>query len=125
MQTTDDIWEKFATQEELAEAYLKLLNKGFNDMQQKIIEYYGYERQLSKLVEEMRELEQAILYKNDEKHIKEEMADVLNLIEQIVHFRQWEADIYNIKYYKVQRQIKRIKNENLKNASKNQATNVF
>lgn len=79
------------------------------ELQQQIINHYGYEHQLKKLIEELRELEQTIIYENDEEHIKEEMADVINLIEQISHFKGWDSDIYNIKYFKCKRQIERMK----------------
>ena len=80
-------------------------------MQQSIIEHYGYENQLKKLVEELRELEQAVIYEHPDEHIKEEIADVLNLIEQITHYKHWESDIYKIKYFKIQRQIERMQDE--------------
>lgn len=81
--------------------------------QMRIIEYYGFEHQLKKLVEELRELESAILYdtKNTE-HIQEEMADVLNLIEQItLYMPMWYPRVQNIKDYKIERQIERIEKE--------------
>ena len=78
-------------------------------MQQQIIEHYGYEHQLTKLIEELRELEEVILYHtNDEYHMKEEMADVLNLIEQIAEYKGWTYDISSIKDYKIKRQIMRM-----------------
>lgn len=108
MQTIDDVWNKFATQDELAEAYLKQLKE--NPMQQQIIEHYGYENQAQKLIEELQELQHAIIYEGEE-NVKEEMADVLNLIEQIMRHRHWESDIYKIKYFKTQRQIERMEDE--------------
>ena len=108
MQTIEDVWNKFATQDELAEAYLNQL-KG-NPMQQQIIEHYGYKHQLEKLIEELQELQHAIIYEGEE-NVKEEMADVLNLIEQITHHKHWESDIYKIKYFKTQRQIERMEDE--------------
>jgi NTP pyrophosphatase (non-canonical NTP hydrolase) len=78
-------------------------------MQQQIINHYGYENQLKKLIEELRELEEVILYhRYDEEHIKEEMADVLNLIEQISVFQGWVEDINEIKEFKINRQLDRI-----------------
>ena len=108
MQTVEDVWNKFATQDELAEAYLNQLKE--NPMQQQIIEHYGYENQAQKLIEELQELQHAIIYEGEE-NVKEEMADVLNLIEQISHYKHWEADIYKVKYFKIQRQLERMKNE--------------
>ena len=78
-----------------------------------IFTHYGYEHQLRKLVEEMRELEQVIINDpNNVQHIQEEMADVLNLIDQF-HYccAGWCGKIYRIKDFKVQRQIERIKQE--------------
>lgn len=81
-------------------------------MQQRIIRHYGYENQLSKLVEELRELEQVILYESSNiEHLKEEIADVLNLIEQIVDYQGWNEDVEEIKEYKIRRQIGRIEND--------------
>lgn len=81
-------------------------------MKRRIIEHYGYEHQLGKLIEELRELQDAIIYTTqDEEHIKEEMADVLNVIDQIVEYKGWAADIYCIKQFKIDRQIKRIESE--------------
>lgn len=78
-------------------------------MQQQIINHYGYENQLKKLIEELRELEEVILYHTyDEAHIKEEMADVINLIEQITVFQGWVDDINEIKEFKINRQLDRI-----------------
>lgn len=108
MQKIEDVWNKFATQDELAEAYLRLVKE--NLMQQSIIEHYGYENQAQKLIEELQELQHAIIYEGEEK-VKEEMADVLNLIEQISHYKHWESDIYKIKYFKIQRQIGRMQDE--------------
>lgn len=78
-------------------------------MNQQIINHYGYENQLKKLIEELRELEEVILYHTyDEEHIKEEMADVINLIEQISVFQGWSEDINEIKEFKINRQLDRI-----------------
>jgi predicted house-cleaning noncanonical NTP pyrophosphatase (MazG superfamily) len=78
-------------------------------MQQLIIKHYGYKNQLHKLIEELRELEEVILYHSyDEEHIKEEMADVINLIEQISVFQGWSEDINEIKEFKISRQLDRI-----------------
>lgn len=82
-------------------------------MQQKIIEHYGYENQLLKLVEELRELETVII--NDptnEDHIQEEMADVINLLEQIIIHKDWFDSVRLIKEFKINRQLTRIELEN-------------
>lgn len=81
-------------------------------MQQKIIRHYGYQHQLVKLVEETRELEEVILYEtNNEEHLIEEIADVLNLIEQIIIHKKWSSKIQEVKEFKIKRQIGRIENE--------------
>ena len=80
--------------------------------QQEIIKHYGYEHQLIKLLEELKELEDVILNcPTHEEHLQEEMADVLNLIEQIMAYKDWVADICEIKEYKINRQLKRIELE--------------
>jgi len=78
-----------------------------------IFKHYGYEHQLLKLVEEMRELEAVIINEPDNvEHIQEEMADVLNLIDQFMYCcPQWAIQVYKIKDFKVQRQMKRMKQE--------------
>ena len=79
----------------------------------KIFKHYGYEHQLLKLVEEMRELEAVIINDPDNiEHIQEEMADVLNLIDQFMYCcPQWAMNVYKIKDFKVQRQIERMEKE--------------
>lgn len=81
-------------------------------MLQEIIKHYGYEHQLCKLIEELRELEEVILYHtDDEEHLKEEMADVINVMEQIIDYKGWMAEIYCIRQFKIDRQLKRIESE--------------
>lgn len=79
----------------------------------KIFKHYGYEHQLHKLIEEMRELEAVIINDPDNiEHIQEEMADVLNLIDQFMYCCPlWAAQVYKIKDFKVQRQIERMAQE--------------
>ena len=81
--------------------------------QVKIFAHYGYRNQLHKLVEELRELETVILYDTENvEHIQEEMADVLNLIEQFMYGNQnWFGKILDIEEFKVKRQIERIEQE--------------
>lgn len=84
-----------------------------NDPQMDIINHYGYKNQLLKLVEELRELEQVIIYHpEDEEHLIEEIADVKNLIEQIAKFKNWQLKIEREKNFKITRQIMRMQNEN-------------
>jgi DNA mismatch repair ATPase MutS len=84
-----------------------------NDPQLDIINHYGYKNQLLKLVEELRELEQVIIYHpEDEEHLIEEIADVKNLIEQISKFKNWQIKIEREKQFKIKRQKIRMQNEN-------------
>lgn len=81
-------------------------------MQQKIIKHYGYEHQLLKLVEEMRELEAVIINEPDNiEHLQEEMADVMNLIEQIINYKGWVMSVEVVKAFKVYRQLERMEKE--------------
>ena len=95
------------------------------------VEHYGEETQLNKLAEEAVELVTALYYSKhinlwwiykvlfkellrvlfnpDKINFKEEMGDVLNLIEQFEE--HWnDGLIYNWKMFKRNRQIERIKN---------------
>lgn len=81
---------------------------------------YGYDRQSIKLVEEMSELTQAICKHRESKdkakslvEIKNEMADVLVVIEQMKYLLNIsEEQLEEIKEYKIDRQLLRIKAEN-------------
>lgn len=84
---------------------------GIQIKQLSIIDHYGLEHQLRKLAEECAELIQAILKDKDpfRADIVCEMADVVNLIEQI----QLKDELINegvesIKLYKVNRELDRI-----------------
>lgn len=78
-------------------------------MQQQIIKHYGYKNQLHKLVEELQELEDVIINEPaNEDHLQEEMADVINLLEQIIEHKNWFDSVNLIKAFKIHRQIKRI-----------------
>lgn len=78
-----------------------------------IFAHYGYEHQLKKLVEEIRELEQVIINDPDNiDHLQEEMADVLNVIEQFMYCnKNWFGKIREIQEFKVKRQMKRMEKE--------------
>lgn len=81
------------------------------DKQLFIIKYHGTEHQLKKLAEECAELIQAILKNEDPFQVRiiDEMADVLNLIEQIQLQAEFIREGVNvIKEHKVNREIKRI-----------------
>lgn len=71
-------------------------------MQQETINHYRLNSQFDSLRAELQELDDVLFFRQED-GIKEEMADVLILIEQIVHARHWEADIYRIKYFKSER----------------------
>lgn len=75
----------------------------------KIYHHYGEANQRKKLKEELNELIEAI--DDNDEHMKEEIADVLNVIDQFIMAKGWAEDVYRIKYEKVERQKKRIKNE--------------
>lgn len=75
----------------------------------KIFNYYGETNQRKKLKEELNELIEAI--DDNDEHFKEEIADVLNVIDQFIMAKGWAEDIYKIKFAKVERQKERIKNE--------------
>lgn len=75
----------------------------------KIFRHYGEAHQREKLKEELYELIEAV--DDNDEHFKEEIADVLNVIDQFVIAKHWAEDIYRIKYEKVERQKERIKNE--------------
>ena len=75
----------------------------------KIYHHYGEANQREKLKEELYELIEAV--DDNDEHMKEEIADVLNVIDQFIMAKGWGVDIYRIKFEKVERQKKRIKNE--------------
>lgn len=76
-----------------------------------IINHYGEEAQIKKLVEEMKELEEAILEKHNKEHIFEEMADVLNVLQGLIYFNKIEAKVLEIQDTKLDRQLQRIYRE--------------
>ena len=75
----------------------------------KIFRHYGETNQRKKLKEELNELIEAV--DDNDEHMKEEIADVLNVIDQFIMAKGWGEDIYRIKFEKVERQKERIKNE--------------
>ena len=87
----------------------------------KIFDNYGLEHQMRKFNEETFELKQAILDNEWQKiiglqnidHITEEIADVQVLLEQFkAHYNINEEDIEKIMNFKIERQLKRIEDEN-------------
>ena len=88
----------------------------------KIINYYGVNAQQRQLAEEVFELQEAITTLQCRKYdidgdevdnIAEEIADVLNIIEQFMYYYDidFDKEILEIKHQKVARQLERIENE--------------
>lgn len=88
-----------------------------------IVNRYGVNAQQRKLAEEVFELQEAItIYENDcaympelellnedKEHMAEEIADVLNIVEQFMYYYDIDLeDVIEIKHEKVKRQIGRI-----------------
>lgn len=77
----------------------------------KIYNHFGQEKQLEKLREEVEELIEAIK-EGDEEHIKEEMADVLVIVNQIRYKKEMnEEELVEIFEQKVNRTLERIENK--------------
>lgn len=77
----------------------------------KILAHYGEERQVLKAIEELIELQQAIIH-DDRENIKEEIADVYLMLEQVkkmYHFT--DTEIIEVVENKVNRQLKRMEKE--------------
>lgn len=91
------------------------------------INHYGVLPQLKHMQGEVYELSEAIIKRETEyqfsettvkmdkdniEHIKEEIADVMNMVEQFIYY--YEIDVHElieIKHYKMNRQLNRIENE--------------
>lgn len=93
-------------------------NKYLTEIQEKqlsVIEHYGVDNQLDQLIEESAELILAIRkYKRsilkDPVGLINELADVLNIIEQIRIYDSFiNAGVESIKEYKVNREVERIR----------------
>lgn len=76
----------------------------------KIAKHYGYSAQIDKLKEEVAELQLA-LARNDLDNTKEEIADVMNMIEQYIYIMRCEEEVIKIKHEKTDRQLQRIEDE--------------
>ena len=78
----------------------------------KVSEYFGSEKQLLKLVEELDELKEAIINftdgKDTKEHIIEEIADVENLIYQITELWNCSSFLHIVKDYKAARTVWRL-----------------
>ena len=75
-----------------------------------IADHYGKEHQLEKCKEELNELIEAIDSK-DEESVKEEIADVEIMINQVKYLMCAERLVELYKDYKIQRQLMRIAKE--------------
>lgn len=80
-----------------------------NEKLKKIADYYGYEHQLVKTIDEMSELTHA-LCNGVVGSIVEEMADVWNMLLQMEYLlgKEYEAIIVDTMNYKADRQLRRI-----------------
>lgn len=94
----------------------------------KIINHYGVMPQLKYFQSEIFELTEAIIKKEEDyqfsettirmdkeniNHIAEEIADVLNMVEQFIYYYDIDFDkVIEIKHKKIHRQLERIENEN-------------
>lgn len=93
---------------------------------QKLADYYGFDNQSDKTIEECAELIQAIeKYKENERnnymnedekqeyrqHMIEEIADVQIMLDQLVYLLNCEEEMKKVIEYKVKRQLERIRKE--------------
>lgn len=84
----------------------------------KIVEHYGYEKQIPVWIEEMSELTKELckwsrkgLSEELEEHIKEEITDVIICLDQLKNVLNYTDDELIKEYnFKVERQLERIKN---------------
>ena len=83
-----------------------------------IINHYGVNAQQRQLVEEVFELQEAIIQYEEprryhsKEHIAEEIADVAVLLNQFIDYYNLDSEeIEKIADYKIKRQLERIKNE--------------
>lgn len=83
-------------------------DKNMKNLQLKIINHYGLEKQKNKLKEEMTEL----AYARDKNNFIEEMADVLNVMQGIIAHLNCGDKIKQIQLKKLQRQEQQIEEEN-------------
>lgn len=74
---------------------------------QKIADHYGKNNQILKSIEEMAELQQALL-KGEPKHIAEEIADVEIMLEQLKYLMKNEELVIIFRDMKIGRQITRM-----------------
>lgn len=71
----------------------------------KAIQHFGVQSQIAKIREECRELIDAI-YENDQAHIAEEIADVLNMIKQaMIIYNIADEQVNSIRMFKMNRTL--------------------
>lgn len=87
----------------------------------KIADYYGLNHQKIKLIEEMAELTQAIC-KGRDLSIIDEIADVEIVLKQVKYLMGINPDVEAQRIFKINRQLKRIENENKKDIQSTQTT---
>lgn len=76
-----------------------------------ILNYYGEEAQAKKVIEELAELQRAIV-REDIDNVHEEIADVIIMLEQLMAFEVIDTKkIDRIIEEKIERQLKRISNK--------------
>ena len=80
-----------------------------NDKLKQIIKHYGVLPQLKYFQSEVYELTEAILCKDDNYHVTEEIADVMVMLKQFqLYYGIEDSEIQEIMGLKVDRQLKRI-----------------
>ncbi len=83
-----------------------------NDELLEIIKHYGLKAQLKKFNEEVYELLESIIQKDNKEHITEEYADVVLVLSQIGLYLNIDPnEVDKIVDYKVKRTQEKIKNE--------------
>lgn len=80
---------------------------------QKIAEYYGLDNQLNKTIEECAELIQALVKLESRENTIEEIADVQIMLKQMLYLLDCEKEVEKVMEYKINRQLERIKEEEL------------
>ena len=80
-----------------------------------IFNTYGKSHQVSKLLEEVGEFIETVMNEDKENMVKE-MADIMVLLKQFQYYYGIEdKEIEEVMKYKIERQLKRIENENKTN----------
>lgn len=80
---------------------------------QKIADYYGLDNQTDKTIEECAELIQALVKLESRENTIEEIADVQIMLKQMLYLLDCEKEVEKVMEYKINRQLERIKEEEL------------